>query len=192
MASSYTQEDLNLWWSVDAGYLLIDEEKKKAAAVGVVSVEEGDNDNEEAEEEVSRRLLLAQVTPPSPAFTIRVVEEEAVVAPAAVAEAKRIRLFAYCSAPPAPSAAPKQKNWSGAVLAKKALRAPKKTIKKMRVAFPVGDGDTATLAHGALVYCMVGGKREERRRASCAKRPGCGCERLRRRSTNSCRRMRSC
>jgi hypothetical protein len=38
MASSYTQEDLNLWWSVDAGYLLIDEEKKKAAAVGVVSV----------------------------------------------------------------------------------------------------------------------------------------------------------
>ena len=48
--------------------------------------------------------------------------------------------------------------------AKKALRAPKKTIKKMRVAFPVGDGDTATLAHGALVYGMVGGKREERRR----------------------------
>ena len=46
MASSYTQEDLNLWWSVDAGYLLMDEEKKKAAAVvGVVSVEEGDNDN---------------------------------------------------------------------------------------------------------------------------------------------------
>ena len=34
----------------------------------------------------------------------------------------------------------------------------------MRVAFPVGDGDTATLAHGALVYGMVGGKREERRR----------------------------
>ena len=161
MASSYTQEDLNLWWSVDAGYLLIDEEKKKAAAVvGVVSVEEGDNDNEEAEEEVSRRLLLAQVTPPSPAVTIR-VEEEA-VAPAA--EAKRIRLFAYCSAPAptAPSApAPKQKNWGGAVPAKKALRTPKKTIKKMRVAFPVGDGDTATLAHGALVYGMVGGKREE-------------------------------
>jgi hypothetical protein len=46
MASSYTQEDLNLWWSVDAGYLLMDEEKKKeAAVVGVVSVEEGDNDN---------------------------------------------------------------------------------------------------------------------------------------------------
>ena len=70
MASSYTQEDLNLWWSVDAGYLLIDEEKKKAAAVGVVSVEEGDNDNEEAEEEVSRRLLMAQVTPPSPTVTL--------------------------------------------------------------------------------------------------------------------------
>ena len=54
--------------------------------------------------------------------------------------------------------------------AKKALRAPKKTIKKMRVAFPVGDGDTATLAHGALVYGMVGGKREERRRMIAAAR----------------------
>jgi hypothetical protein len=170
MASSYTQEDLNLWWSVDAGYLLIDEEKKKAApapvvvaAVGAVSAEEeeGDNDNEEEEEAVSRRLLMAQVTPPSPAVTIS-VEEAAPAAAAVVAttEEKRIRLFAYCSAP----AAPKQKNWGGAVPAKKALRAPKKTIKKMRVAFPVGDGDTATLAHGALVYGMVGGKREERRR----------------------------
>jgi hypothetical protein len=166
MAASYTQEDLNLWWSVDAGYLLIDEEKKKAApaVVGVVSAEEGDNDEEEAEEEVSRRLLMAQVTPPSPAVTISVEEAApaAAAASAAVAttEEKRIRLFAYCSAP----AAPKQKNWGGAVPAKKALRAPKKTIKKMRVAFPVGDGDTATLAHGALVYGMVGGKREERRR----------------------------
>ena len=176
MASSYTQEDLNLWWSVDAGYLLIDEEMKKAApapvvvvaVVGAVSAEEeeGDNnDNEEEEEAVSRRLLMAQVTPPSPAVTISVEEAApaAAAASAAVAttEEKRIRLFAYCSAP---SAAPKQKNWGGAVPAKKALRAPKKTIKKMRVAFPVGDGDTATLAHGALVYGMVGGKREERRR----------------------------
>ena len=172
MASSYTQEDLNLWWSVDAGYLLIDEEKKKAApapvVVGAVSAEEeGDNDNEEeeAEEAVSRRLLMAQVTPPSPAVTISVEEAAPAAASAAAAavattEEKRIRLFAYCSAP----AAPKQKNWGGAVPAKKALRAPKKTIKKMRVAFPVGDGDTATLAHGALVYGMVGGKREERRR----------------------------
>jgi hypothetical protein len=161
---SYTQEDLNLWWSVDAGYLLIDEEAKneKKAATVVVSVEK-DNDNEEAEE-VSRRLLV-QVTPPSPAVTIRVVEEEA-VAPAA--EAKRIHLFAYCSTPP--PAAPKQKNWGGAVPAKKALTAPKKTIKKMCVAFPVGDGDTATLAHGALVYGMVGGKREERRRMIAAAR----------------------
>ena len=127
--ASYTQEDLNLWWSVDAGYLLIDEEKKKAAPAPVVAVvgavsaeeEEGDNDNEEEEEAVSRRSA------PLPA-------------------------------------APKQKNWGRAVPAKKALREPKKTIKKMRVAFPVGDGDTATLAHGALVYGMVGGKREERRR----------------------------
>ena len=177
-SSSYTQEDLNLWWSVDAGYLLIDEEKKKAApapvvvvaVVGAVSAEEekeGDNDNEEEEEAVSRRLLMAQPTPPSPAVTISVEEEAAPAAAASAAaavatttEEKRIRLFAYCSAP----AAPKQKNWGGAVPAKKALRAPKKTIKKMRVAFPVGDGDTATLAHGALVYGMVGGKREERRR----------------------------
>lgn len=165
MASSYTQEDLNLWWSVDAGYLLIDEEKKKAApapvVVGAVSAEEeeGDNDNEE-EEAVSRRLLMAQLTPPSPAVTISVEEAAPAAAAVATTEEKRIRLFAYCSAP----AAPKQKNWGGAVPAKKALRAPKKTIKKMRVAFPVGDGDTATLAHGALVYGMVGGKREERRR----------------------------
>jgi hypothetical protein len=172
MASSYTQEDLNLWWSVDAGYLLIDEEKKKAApapvVVGAVSAEEeeGDNDNEEEEEAVSRRLLMAQPTPPSPAVTISVEEAAPAAASAAAVattEQKRIRLFAYCSAP-APPPAPKQKNWGGAVPAKKALRAPKKTIKKMRVAFPVGDGDTATLAHGALVYGMVGGKREERRR----------------------------
>ena len=166
-SSSYTQEDLNLWWSVDAGYLLIDEEMKKAApapvvVVGAVSAEEeeGDNDNEEEEEAVSRRLLMAQVTPPSPAVTISVEEAAPAAAAVATTEEKRIRLFAYCSAP----AAPKQKNWGGAVPAKKALRAPKKTIKKMRVAFPVGDGDTATLAHGALVYGMVGGKREERRR----------------------------
>ena len=174
MASSYTQEDLNLWWSVDAGYLLIDEEKKKAAPAPVVAVvgavsaeeEEGDNDNEEEEEAaVSRRLLMAQPTPPSPAVTISVEEAAPAAASAAAVattEEKRIRLFAYCSAPAPP--APKQKNWGGAVPAKKALRAPKKTIKKMRVAFPVGDGDTATLAHGALVYGMVGGKREERRR----------------------------
>jgi hypothetical protein len=50
------------------------------------------------------------------------------------------------------------------VPAKKALRMPKKTIKKMRMAFPVGDGDSSTLARGALVYGMVGGKREERHR----------------------------
>jgi hypothetical protein len=61
----------------------------------------------------------------------------------------------------------------------KARRAPKKTIKKMRVALPVGDGDSATLAHGALVYGMVGGKREERssliaaaRELRCAPEPG--------------------
>jgi hypothetical protein len=84
------------------------------------------------------------------------------VAPAA----KLIRLFAYCSSP----SAPQQKNWAGAVPAKKARRAPKKTIKKMRVALPVGDGDSATLAHGALVYNMVCGKREERCRLIAAAR----------------------
>jgi hypothetical protein len=114
--------------------------------------------------EVSRRLLVAP-PPSSPAVTIGVVvvEEEAIksaggaaaeekeaVAPAA----KRIRLFAYCPAL-------QQKNWAGAVPAKKVRRAPKKTIKKMRVALPVGDGDSATLAHGALVYGMVGGKCEK-------------------------------
>ena len=59
MASSYTQEDLNLWWSVDAGYLLIDEEKKKAAPAPVVvavvgaavSAEEEEGDNNDNEEE---------------------------------------------------------------------------------------------------------------------------------------------
>jgi hypothetical protein len=79
---------------------------------------------------------------------------------------KLIRLFAYCSSP----SAPHQKNWAGAVPAKKAHRAPKKTIKKMRVALPVGDGDSATLAHGALVYNMVCGKREERCRLISAAR----------------------
>ena len=167
---SYPQDDLNLWWSVDAGYLLLDEDvKEKKAAVAVVAVSAEEEDKEEVE--MSRRLLLG--VPSSPAVTIGVEEEEQeammmtvdaggaeeAVAPAAAA--KRIRLFAYCSAPPAP---PPQKKWGGGMPAKKALRAPKKTIKKMRVAFPVGDGDTATLAHGALVYGMVGGKREERRR----------------------------
>jgi hypothetical protein len=158
---SHPQDDLNLWWSVDAGYLLLDEDVKEKKAA-VVSVEE-----DEKEVEVSRRLLVAP-PPSSPAVTIGVEEEEQeqeeAVAPAA---AKRIRLFAYCSAPPA---APQQKNWGGAVPAKKARRAPKKTIKKMRVALPVGDGDTATLAHGALVYGVVGGKREERRRLIAAAR----------------------
>jgi hypothetical protein len=92
-------------------------------------------------------------------------EEEAAVAPAAPA-AKRIRLFTYCSSSPSPQ----QKKWAGAVPAKKARRAPKETIKKMRVALPVGDGDSATLAHGALVYGMVGGKREERSRLIAAAR----------------------
>jgi hypothetical protein len=121
---------------------------------------------EDKEVEVSRRLLVAPPpAPSSPAVTIGVeeeeqeeamttsagggAEEEEAVAPAA---AKRIRLFAYCSASPA---AAQQKNWGGAVPAKKARRAPKKTIKKMCVALPVGDGDSATLAHGALVYGMV-------------------------------------
>jgi hypothetical protein len=36
---------------------------------------------------------------------------------------------------------------------------------KLRVTLQVGDGDSATLAHGVLVYGMVGGKREERSRA---------------------------
>jgi hypothetical protein len=162
-AESHSQDDLNLWWSVDAGYLLDDDVKKKAVVV-TGSVEE---DKEEEVVEVSRRLLMTPPPPCSPAVTIGVeeeveeainvsaggAEEEAAVAPAA---AKRIRLFAYCSA------APQQKNWAGAVPAKKARRAPKKTIKKMRVALPVGDGDSATLAHGALVYGIVGGKREER------------------------------
>ena len=71
----------------------------------------------------------------APAPAKKVAKKEA-AAPAA----KRICLFAYCSS------SQQQKNWAGAVPAKKALRAPKKTIKKMRVAFPVGDGDTATLA----------------------------------------------
>jgi hypothetical protein len=93
---------------------------------------------------------MAQLTPPSPAVTISVEEAAPAAAAVATTEENRIRLFAYCSAP----AAPKQKNWGGAVPAKKALRAPKKTIKKMRVAFPVGDGDTATLAHGALVCAL--------------------------------------
>jgi hypothetical protein len=118
---------------------------------------------------------VAPPPPSSPAVTIGVVvEEEAIISAAAEEEeeavapaAKRIRLFAYCSSP---SAAPLQKNWAGAVPAKKARRAPKKTIKKMRVALPVGDGDSATLAYGALVYGMVGGKREERCRLIAAAR----------------------
>jgi hypothetical protein len=166
-AESHAQDDLNLWWSVDAGYLLDDVKKKAVIVTG--SVEE----DKEEEVEMSRRLLVA---PPesSPAGTIGVeeeeeeaiisagraaAEEEEAVAPAA----KRIRLFAYCSAS-------QQKNWAGAVPAKKARRAPKKTIRKMRVALPVGDGDSATLANGALVYGMVGGKRKERCRLIAAAR----------------------
>ena len=68
MASSYTQEDLNLWWSVDAGYLLIDEEKKKAApapvvVVGAVSAEEEDKEEVEVYQEARRvhALQLAYV-----------------------------------------------------------------------------------------------------------------------------------
>jgi hypothetical protein len=172
-AESHSQDDLNLWWSVDAGYLL-DADVKKKAVVVMGSVEE---DKEEEVVEVSRRLLVAPPpAPSSPAVTIGVeeeeekainvsasggAEEEEAATPAA---AKQIRLFAYCSA------APQQKNWAGAVPAKKERRAPKKTIKKMRVALPVGDGDSATLAHGALVYGMVGGKHEERCRLIAAAR----------------------
>jgi hypothetical protein len=172
-AESHPHDDLNLWWSADADYV-------KAVTVSV---------EDEEEVEVSRRLLVAppppllvvvgsSSLPSSPAVTIGMVEEEegeVVVAPAIISAAaeeeeaaapaaKRIRLFAYCSS------SPQQKNWAGAVPAKKARRAPKKTIKKMRVALPVGDGDSATLAHGALMYCTVGGKREERSRLIAAAR----------------------
>jgi hypothetical protein len=133
---SHPQDDLNLWWSVDAGYLLDDDVKKKAA----VSVEE----DKEEEVEVSRRLLVAPPpAPSSPAVTIGVeeeeeeaiiisaggAEEEEAVAPAA---AKRIRLFAYCSA------APQQKNWAGAVPAKKARRAPKRYARTWRARIRYG------------------------------------------------------
>jgi hypothetical protein len=113
------------------------------------------------------RLLLLSEKRALPSSPIEVAEEEGEVPPApeeeeenapkaaaprrcrrmggrAPAAAKRMRLFAYYSGQ-------QQKNWAGAVPAKKARRAPKKTIKKMRVALPVGDGDSATLAHGALV-----------------------------------------
>jgi hypothetical protein len=54
----------------------------------------------------------------------------------------------------------KKKTWAGAVPAEKAF-----LPKKLRVALPVGvldNNEEATLAHGALVKGMVGGKREER------------------------------
>jgi hypothetical protein len=67
-AESHPQDDLNLWWSVDADYLLDDVKKK---AVVTISVE----DKEEVT--VSRRLLVAQPSPPSsPAVTIGVVVVE--------------------------------------------------------------------------------------------------------------------
>ena len=80
---------------------------------------------------------------------------------------KRIRLITMIH-----GGAQQQKTWAGAVPAKKALsrRAPKKIVKKMRMAFPVGDDDTWTLARGALVDGMVGGKREERTRLITAAR----------------------
>jgi hypothetical protein len=76
---SYPQDDLNLWWSVDAGYLLLDEDvKEKKAAVVVVAVSAEEEDKEEVE--VSRRLLLGAppllLAPSSPAVTIGVEEEE--------------------------------------------------------------------------------------------------------------------
>jgi hypothetical protein len=107
-AESHLQDNINLWWSVDADYLLDDDVKKKAVVVVTGSVEEG----KEEELEVLRRLLV--VPPPSsPAVTIWVEEEEedAIISAAAEEEeeavapaAKRIRLFAYC---PSPSAAPR-------------------------------------------------------------------------------------
>jgi hypothetical protein len=58
--ASYTQEDLNLWWSVDAGYLLIDEEtkKEKKAAAVVVSVEEYNSTSRTLPSVPSRPCLL--------------------------------------------------------------------------------------------------------------------------------------
>jgi hypothetical protein len=80
-AESHPQDDLNLWWSVDADYLLDDVKKK---AVVTVSVED-----KEEEVEVSRCLLVAP--PSSPAVTIGVEEEEEEAITSAAAEEPRRR-----------------------------------------------------------------------------------------------------
>ena len=127
---------------------------RSPSTASTLDIEEEDVEEGEVTTTTTNAIMLE-----SAAGGMEDVEERAV---------KRIRLITMIHG----GAEPQQRTWAGAVPAKKALsrRAPKKIVKKMRMAFPVGDDDTWTLARGALVDGMVGGKREERTRLITAAR----------------------